>query len=139
MTNVTFKRPELIEPLPEIPIWKQLWFQPLAKNLIALLMVLALVFGLFRPVMKALVGREKLEQQLHEDRKKSEDSALKALPPGSEGADGGGRTALNEDSEPLLLEAPQGHEMRLEFAQNMVDKDPKRVAQVIKNWVQASD
>ena len=89
--------------------------------------------------MKALIGREKLEQQIREAQKKSEDSAVKALPPGSGGADGAEQTALNGDTEPLLLEAPQGHEMRLEFAQNMVDKDPKRVAQVIKNWVQEND
>ena len=47
VTNMVFKRPELVEPLPEIPIWEQFWFQALAKNLVALLVVLALVFGLF--------------------------------------------------------------------------------------------
>ena len=139
VTNMAFKRPELVEPLPEIPIWEQSWFQTLAKNLVVLLVVLALVFGLFRPMMKALIGREKLEQQIRAQIKRLEDRAANALPPGSVGADGIAQTVLNGDTEPLLLEAPQGHEMRLEFAQNMVDKDPKRVAQVIKSWVQESD
>ena len=90
-------------------------------------------------MMKALIGREKLEQQIREEMKRLENRVANALPPGSVGADGIAQTALNGDTEPLLLEAPQSHEMRLEFAQNMVDQDPKRVAQVIKNWVQESD
>ncbi len=136
VTNVAFKQPDRLEPLPEIPIWEQLWFQALSKNLIALFVVLALVFGFFRPAMKALIGKEKLEQQIREEQETLSNSHVKALPPGSSGLGEVGQTALTADGEPLLLEAPQGHETRLEFAQNMVDKDPKRVAQVIKNWVQ---
>ena len=141
VTNAAFFQPELVEPLPEIPIWEQLWFHTLAKNVIALLAVLALVFGLFRPMMNALIGREKLEIQIREEREKAatEKNAVKALPPGSEGTEEEGQMGLESDPELLLLEAPQGHEMRLEFAQNMVDKDPKRVAQVVKNWVKESE
>jgi flagellar M-ring protein FliF len=36
----------------------------------------------------------------------------------------------------MLLEAPKSYEQRLEMAQKIAGEDPKRVAQVMKKWIQ---
>lgn len=132
VTNSTFMELEVPEVLPEAPIWEQGWFKSLLKQLAAVLVVGILIFGVLRPTMRSLVAREKISADTS-----SRTRALVA--PGSRGAGEGGlaedQLTLGENGEPLLLEAPQSYEKRLEFAQKMVDDDPKRVAQVLKNWV----
>ena len=36
----------------------------------------------------------------------------------------------------MRLEAPKSYEQRLEMAQKIAGEDPKRVAQVMKTWIQ---
>jgi flagellar M-ring protein FliF len=145
---VAFKIDELIEALPAIPIWEQGWFLDLMKQLAAVLAVLFLFFGVLRPTMRSLVGRE------IED---SKDSKALALAAAHENAAAmGGTVRLNEHGAPvavpagqhnvsftmpqemqdlLLLDVPQSYEHRLEYVKRLVDDDSKIVAQVIKTWV----
>lgn len=133
VTNSAFRSPEIAEALPELPIWEQPWFRSLLKQLAAVLVVVALVFGVLRPFMRSLAT-----PQTPEPTGAAAAIAGGAIPalaavPGQEGAAGAEESA--EDQDLLMLEAPQSYEKRLEFAQKMVDDDPKRVAQVLKNWV----
>jgi flagellar M-ring protein FliF len=142
VTNAAFLPQDSLEPLPEVPLWERAWFLNLMKLAVALIVVLALVFGVFRPAVRGLQVRQ-----------------LEALPPpalaspGEEGQEGEDTLALEsaegelaggelaEDKltlssdEPLLLPGGHSYEKRLEFVRKMVDEDPKRVAQVIKGWV----
>ena len=134
VTNSAFRAPEIVEALPELPIWQESWFKSLLKQLAAAVAVLIIILGVIRPFMRGLVAREQITAGV------GNQEGVRQLP-----ASGGGATAqgqLGEDrlslageEDPLLLEAPQSYEKRLEFAQKMVDDDPKRVAQVLKNWV----
>ncbi|MGR9107009.1 MAG: flagellar basal-body MS-ring/collar protein FliF [Gammaproteobacteria bacterium] len=132
VTNSTFREEQAPEPLPGEPIWAQSWFKSLLKQIAAAAVVAFLIFGILRPAIRGLLGRD--EAQLNHQ------AGLGALP-AAVNAEGEGFKAHSGDQQnedPLLLEAPQSYEKRLEFARKMVDDDPKRVAQVLKNWV-ASD
>ncbi|MGH8548226.1 MAG: flagellar basal-body MS-ring/collar protein FliF [Methylococcales bacterium] len=134
VTNSAFREQQVPEALPDAPIWEQSWLKSLLKQLAAAAVVAFLLFGVLRPAMRSLTGRD--ERSVN-----GAAAAIPALPASGSGAaeaHGGTRQALEQNEDPLLLEAPQSYEKRLEFARKMVDDDPKRVAQVLKNWV-ASD
>lgn len=137
VTNAAFMVPETLEQLPELPIWQQIWFQNMIKQLIGVLIALIVILGVLRPVLKGLIARTETSKTNSEKNNTGQD-ATGALPPGT-GTTGSKQLASDKDGNPLLLEAPQSYEKQVEFAQKMVDEDPKRVAQVIKNWVQADD
>jgi flagellar M-ring protein FliF len=128
VTNSAFREQQVPESLPAEPIWEQSWFNSLLKQLAAAVVVVLLIFGVLRPALRGLIGRDRIARD--------PSPGLKALPASatSAGNQAPGKIA-QENEDPLLLEAPQSYEKRLEFARKMVDEDPKRVAQVLKNWV----
>ncbi|HYE37817.1 flagellar basal-body MS-ring/collar protein FliF [Methylocaldum sp.] len=128
VTNAAFRMEA--ESLPVAPVWEQNWFWPAVKQAGAALVVLLLVFGVLRPAVKGLVGRG---ESVKVDENGTESGQVKE---GVLAESGDSRVALKtDDDEMLMLEAPENHEKRVEFAQRAVDQDPKRVAQVIKNWM----
>jgi flagellar M-ring protein FliF len=146
VTNVTFKIDEAIEALPEIPVWEQGWFLDLMKQVAAVLAVLFLLFGVLRPTMRSLVGRdieEKKALALVEAQEKAaamggtvgfnEQGVPVAVPAGQHSVDFS--ASANEIQDLLLLDVPQSYEHRLEYVKRLVDDDSKVVAQVIKSWV----
>ncbi|MDP1665389.1 MAG: flagellar basal-body MS-ring/collar protein FliF [Methylobacter sp.] len=147
VTNVTFKIDELIEALPAIPVWEQGWFLDLMKQVAAVLAVLFLLFGVLRPTMRSLVGRDMEEKKavaLAEAQEKAaaiggsvrfnEQGAPVAVPAGQKNVS---FTMPNEMEmqDLLLLDVPQSYEHRLEYVKRLVDDDSKVVAQVIKSWI----
>jgi flagellar M-ring protein FliF len=129
VTNAAFRTET--ESLQAAPVWEQDWFWPLVKQAGAALVVLALVLGVLRPAVKGLIGRG--ESAAADGNETAESSA-------QDGAVVEPRQIPkeSEDEELLMLEAPESHEKRVAFAQRAVDQDPKRVAQVIKNWMNAN-
>jgi len=152
VNNVAFKIPEELEALPEIPVWEQGWFLDLMKQVAAVLAVLFLLFGVLRPTMRSLAGREKEEKKATAlAEKQATDEQVKAEPGSSvisydynqEGIPVA-TPALQQPAaaelpihmeDLLLIDVPHGYEKRLEYLQRVVDNDPKLVAQVIKRWV----
>jgi flagellar M-ring protein FliF len=145
VTNVTFKIEELTEALPVIPVWEQGWFLDLMKQVTAVLAVLFLLFGVLRPTMRSLVGRdieEKKALALTEAQEKAvaaggsvrfdEQGVPIAVLAGQQN---GGFSMPTEIQDMLLLDVPQSYEHRLEYVKRLVDDDSKVVAQVIKSWV----
>jgi flagellar M-ring protein FliF len=145
VTNVTFKIDELIEALPATPVWEQGWFFDAMKQIAAVLAVLFLFFGVLRPTMRSLVGRDLEEKK-----------ALALAAAEEKAAAIGGTVRFNEQGAPvavpagqhninftmpaemqdlLLLDVPQSYEHRLEYVKRLVDDDSKVVAQVIKSWI----
>ncbi|PPD49838.1 MAG: flagellar M-ring protein FliF [Methylobacter sp.] len=145
VTNVAFKLAEL-EALPELPLWEQGWFLDVIKQAVAVLAVLFLLFGVLRPTMRSLVGRDEAEKkaaEMAEGKAKAEAAAATAVRfnqdgtpvavPAGEGLTGFEMPEAAEDL--LLLDMPKSYEHRLEYVKRLIDDDPKIVAQVIKTWV----
>jgi len=146
VTNVAFKIPEELEALPEIPVWERGWFIDLMKQAAAVLAVLFLLFGVLRPTMRNLAGREKEEKKaaaLAEEQAKAEATGVvsynynqEAVPVATPALQQSTSAELPTHMEDLLLiDVPHGYEKRLEYLQRVVDNEPKLVAQVIKRWV----
>lgn len=146
VTNVTFKIDEAIEALPAIPVWEQGWFLDLMKQVAAVLAVLFLLFGVLRPTMRSLVGRDLEEKKALALAAAQEKAAAMggsvgfneqgqpvAVPAGQQNVNFS--TTSNEIQDLLLLDVPQSYEHRLEYVKRLVDDDSKVVAQVIKSWV----
>lgn len=144
VTNAAF-RPEEAE--PPIPVWEQPWFIPILKYAALGLMLLLLIFGVLRPVVRGLTGEAKRQEEAVAAKAAAEAAAAGALALEEGGAAHEG-VLTGPDGEPLpqdvlaleneellMLEAPQSHEKRIEFVQKAIDQDSKRVAQVIKNWM----
>lgn len=127
--NASFQAPVELEPMPEPPFWEQPWMMDVLKWLLGGVAVLLLLFGVLRPVLRSLaqsgaghMGQPQLEGL----------PGLEGLPEIAED-----RVSLTAEKAERLA-APDEYEERLNIARQMAVQDPKRVAQVVKNWV-ASD
>ena len=152
VTNVAFKIPEELEALPEAPVWEQGWFLDLMKQAAAVLAVLFLLFGVLRPTMRSLAGREKEEKKaaaLAEEQADEEQARIagtggvvsynynpEGVPVAAPALQQTTAAELPEHMDDLLLiDVPHGYGKRLEYLQKVVDNDPRLVAQVVKRWV----
>lgn len=146
VTNVAFKISEF-EALPELPLWEQGWFLDLAKQIVAVLAVVFLLFGVLRPTMRGLVGRDEAEKKAADLAIAKAQAEANVLAQGAMrfGQDGtpiavpageSGSFEMPQAAEDLLLlDMPKSYEHRLEYVKRLIDDDPKIVAQVIKTWV----
>lgn len=129
--NVAFVQPEVLEALPEIPIWEQSWFMGVVKQVLAGLVVLYLIFGVIRPAFRNL--------------SKPAAAEIGAAAIGSDGTvsvdDEGNPIGIGSSSQALdadgneLPNPDEIYQMELELARKLVVDDPKVAAQVIKNWI----
>lgn len=128
VTNAAF-REELEEVEPVLPLYEQAWFQPVLRYALAAIALLVIVFGFLRPMLKLMVkggGVDEEEQQaaLAKEQILMQQRLLEE------------RLSLSAEDRLLLDETD--YEKRLHYAMELVSSDPKRVAQLIKEWV-ASD
>jgi flagellar M-ring protein FliF len=148
VTNISFRVPDELEALPDVPLWEQDWFLDVAKQVAAVLVVLFLIFGVLRPMMRGLVARDEEVKALLDAHAEAdaiggtvrfdENGKPMAIPveSGGDGEDGDiGLSAGVEDL--LLLEAPQSYEKRLEYVQKLIDEDSKLVSEILKGWLRS--
>lgn len=109
--NSHFVKPDPVPPLPEERFWQKDSFWSIMKQVGAALFVLAMVFGLLRPLFKNLSGVRREESN---DEKAAE---------------------LTHEAQAMLPHA-NDYESQLSLLRQVVDKEPKRVAQVVKTWVE---
>jgi flagellar M-ring protein FliF len=135
--NSPFVAQAELEPLPAIAFWSQPWFWDVAKQILGVLFILVLVFGVLRPVLKNLTtaGRG---------------SAAGGYPAELGGAGGFGGD-LRDDQVSLsgvaggagaamLLPPPgSGYEQQLNAIKGLLAEDTGRVAQVVKEWINADE
>jgi len=115
-----------VEEVEEPAFWEQGWFRELMRQLIGAVLVLALIFGVLRPGMRSLAAGRKKDPS-------GEVSASRhpELPNAEPG-----RGHSSDGSEPAFqLSKPQDYDQKVNAAKEMVNDDPKRVAQVVRNWV----
>lgn len=132
--NSPFVAETELEPLPAIPFWEQPWFWDVAKQILGILFVLVLVFAVLRPALKNLTVAGK----------GGSDGYPALAGGGYDGMDG----ALRDDqvslsgpsSNPVLLPPPgAGYEQQLNAIKGLLAEDPGRVAQVVKEWINADE
>lgn len=119
--NAAFKSAEEIEVL-EIPIWEQSWFWSVIKQVVGGLLVLVVLFGVLRPVMRNLATHAVSARVVNEHGEELSEDQLTL-------SDGSGATAGR-------LPKPKSYEDNMNMAQQMATSEPKRVAQVIKGWIE---
>ena len=127
--NSSFLAPDPVADLPEIPIWEQGWFLDIAKQVGGLILVVLLIFFVLRPTMKRLTATTAVAA--------GGEAGARVEGPFTEGhhgvgADGG---MLGADGEPIQLPSGAKYENIMDAARQLVDEDPKRVAQLVKTWV----
>ncbi len=130
---------EAFYPLPsfddfqeDIPIWEQEALQTLLKPLAGALVIIVLLMGLVRPVLKTLAGsgvksREKQEQKELEALQASGIDSFDSL---------SDETVTLTGGDALGLPSPEeGYEQQLNAVKGLVAEDAGRVAQVVKRWI----
>lgn len=106
VTNIAFTQPPEAEPLPEPSLFSLSSMGDMGKQAFAGFLVLSLIFGVLRPLLRNLANKP---------------LPLEAGQPGRS---------------PLLAHAgAANYETQLTNAKTLATQDPKRVAQVVKNWV----
>jgi flagellar M-ring protein FliF len=115
--------------IDSIPLLERPMLRDIAKLLSGLVIVVLLLLFVMRPLIRGLTNSSR--------------TIFAALPPGGgEGADGG--VVLSPAAAIAQAQAQRSgtaiaYEQQVALARNMVTKDPARVAQVVKEWVQNSD
>ena len=126
VVSAPFITAEEIEAI-DIAFYEQDWFWPTLKQAGGALLVLYLIFGVLKPSLKNL-SNYRPPVVIH-------------AADGEEGEAGlEGEVMRNEKGEIIAegeeaIPLPQDHDNKVEFAQKMVEHDPRRVAKVVKEWV----
>jgi len=115
--NQAFKSNPAIGPVESLPLWQQPWVTQLAKQIVGAALVLVVAFLVLRPLMKSLTkpaGRLTV-------------SSVEEIE--------GDRVSLSGPGKGIKL-APS-FEQQIAAARTLVGQDPRRAAQVVKDWVSA--
>jgi flagellar M-ring protein FliF len=121
--NASFTPPPVLEAPPEPKFFEKPWVWDVAKQIAAGIGVILLIFGVFRPLLRSLVEKA---------------PAMPAIAVGGQGRNemtamggaAGGMPPMQGQ-----LPAPNNYDQQLGAIKGMATQDPKRVAQVVKNWV----
>lgn len=118
------------------PWWQTDWFKSIAKQGAGIFIILVLIVGLLRPVLKSLASSG-LQSRAEEEAKEME--ALRAA--GVDGFDSlSDETVTLTGGDSLALPSPeQSYEQQLNAVKALVAEDPGRVAQVIKRWINENE
>jgi flagellar M-ring protein FliF len=130
LINAPFQVAAEAAPTPEAPFWEAAWFASLMKQIAGGIGVLLLFFMVLRPALRALVSHGRAAPHAV----MGADGSVLALPGGSVGDDRLSLSAPNTGGVPALA-AQSNYDQHLAIAKGLVSQDPKRVAQVVKNWV----
>jgi len=128
--NQSFQPLQEIEPIAGIPLLEQPWVWGLARQVLIGFAFLILVLFVARPAVKSLLPPKQLENK--KDNK--DDDELTAE---DELSDDQVSLSSDKSKDPNALPSPlEAYGDVLNVARGLADEDPKRVAKVIKNWVE---
>jgi flagellar M-ring protein FliF len=118
--NQTFKADLPAAPIEDLPLWRQPWVLQLAKQGVGVLLVLLVAFLVLRPLMKSLTK-----------------PPMRVLS-GAEAAElAGDKVTLSNKQEGPAIKLSPSFEQQVTAARTLVGQDPRRAAQVVKDWVAA--
>lgn len=115
--NSDFVKPDPIAPLPEERFWQKDIFWSIVKQVAGALFILSIIFGVLRPMLKTLASNKGAGGELPylEDQPETQ-----------------GELTYDEG---INVGDAHDYESQLNLLRQVVDKEPKRVAQVVKTWV----
>lgn len=116
--NVSFSKVE-IEPLPEEAIYEKAWVWDIAKQVLGGLAVLFMIFGILKPVMKNLAIAPPVKKFISANGEELDEDQLR----------------LSGADKKRRLAKVASYEENLQLAQSLAAQEPKRVVQVVKNWM----
>ena len=128
--------PAQAEEIDSIPFYSQPWFWDIVKQVLGVLFILVLVFGVLRPVLSNITGGGK-GKSLAGGGGRDGDLALGES--GLEGSLADDRVSIGGPSSILLPSPTEGYDAQLNAIKNLVAQDPGRVAQVVKEWINADE
>ena len=121
------------EVIAEIPFYSQPWFWDVVKQVVGVLFILVLVFGVLRPVLNNITGGGKKQLALA-----GGDVELGGMG-GLDGELANDRVSLGGPQSILLPSPSEGYDAQLNAIKSLVAEDPGRVAQVVKEWINADE
>jgi flagellar M-ring protein FliF len=144
VVNVGFTRPEPLAELEPPPFWENPSLMQWARLGAGALAVILVLFAVVKPALNRVlnppaalpVRRE--EEDLDEE--EAEARAARRLEGQGRGSQEAGPRKLSPEEEAHgILAGPENYEQRLTVAKAAVQQDPRRVAQVVRGWVNASE
>jgi flagellar M-ring protein FliF len=116
--NQAFKSSAPIGPVDGLPLWQQPWITQLAKQIVGAALVLVVAFLVLRPLMKSLTK-----------------PARSTTSADGDDMDGDRLSLSGQGGKPIKLSP--SIEQQIAAARTLVGQDPRRAAQVVKEWVSA--
>ena len=128
--NAAFLPNEALAPVEALPMWKQPEMRDYARQGLGAIVVLLIALLVVRPMLKSLMS----PAAPHTVNAVLESMAERRHQIGGEvaGEVAPDRLSLGTSSAP---EVPKIYEQKLVMAKQAVAQDPKRVAQLVKNWI----
>ena len=120
--NQAFKNSTPLGPVEGPPLWETPWVTQLAKQIVGAGLVLVVAFLVLRPLMKSLT--------------KSVPRLRAGAVAGDAGDLDGDRVSISGQGGKAIKLAPS-FEQQIAAARTLVGQDPRRAAQVVKDWVSA--
>lgn len=121
------------EVIAEAAFYTQPWFWDIVKQVLGVLFILVLVFGVLRPVLNNITGNGKKQLALA-----GGDVELGGMG-GLDGELANDRVSLGGPQSILLPSPSEGYDAQLNAIKSLVAEDPGRVAQVVKEWINADE
>lgn len=121
------------EEIPDIPFYTQPWFWDIVKQVLGVLFILVLVFGVLRPVLNNITGGGR-----GKDLAGSGDVELGEMA-GLDGELSDDRVSLGGPQSIMLPSPSEGYDAQLNAIKSLVAEDPGRVAQVVKEWINSDE
>jgi flagellar M-ring protein FliF len=141
--NAPFARPEPMAELEPLPFYEEPSIKYWAKLLLGSLVVLVLVLSVLRPTVNKILAGPPRRVEAHAYEGDDDDEQLldeegEPLRLGRRRADHATQLPPPQtpDQEAMgILAGPANYEQRLQVARSAVTQDPRRVAQVVRGWV----
>jgi flagellar M-ring protein FliF len=118
--NQAFKTGAPMGPVDSLPLWETPWITQLAKQIVGAALVLVVAFLVLRPLMKSL----------------TKSAPRRTAGRGDAGDIDADRVSLSGQGGQAIKLAPS-FEQQIAAARTLVGQDPRRAAQVVKDWVSA--
>ncbi len=122
VSNLSFIAPQELAPM-DVPLWDKPVVRSLGRQLLGAAVLLIIAFVILRPALRSALNPPYPVSQV-------KPAALAGAPAAAAGA----MTAEGQDEAPRAAPLPP-MERKLSIARDAVREDPKRVAQLMKQWV----
>lgn len=128
--NAEFQPLTLEAPAP-LPLWERPEFRDWLRHGLGALVVLILIFAVVKPLLRSLLGPPPATEDQEVVSVSVEDGPVGAI----EDLESDRLSLSRDDPNALSLKPPTDYEQRLAIARSAVAQDPKRVAQLVKSWL----